>query len=44
MKLTGVEGERFMVLSEELRDLEVPAEAHWAGEPRGADTWTQSSL
>jgi len=32
-KLTGVEGERFKVLGEELRDLEAPAEARWSAEP-----------
>lgn len=32
-KLTGIEGSRFRVLGEELRDLEIPAEASWPAEP-----------
>ena len=32
-KLTGVAAERFLVLGEELRDLEAPAEARWSAEP-----------
>lgn len=33
MKLTGVPGERFKVLGEELRELEVPPEARWPERP-----------
>ena len=33
MKLTGIEGWRFKVLGESLRDLEVPKEARWPREP-----------
>ncbi|TNF24070.1 MAG: DEAD/DEAH box helicase [Deltaproteobacteria bacterium] len=33
MKLTGVDGRRFKVLGESLRDLEVPAEARWPSAP-----------
>jgi len=33
MKLTGVAGERFRVLGEELRDLDSPSEARWPVEP-----------
>jgi len=32
-KLTGVPGEQFKVLGEELRDLDVPDEARWPAEP-----------
>ena len=32
-KLTGIEGERFLVLGEEIQDLAVPEEASWPVEP-----------
>lgn len=40
MRLTGVDGERFLVLGEALRDLEVPAEASWPAEPIALDAST----
>lgn len=51
-KLTGVPGDRFMVLGEELRDLETPADAVWPANPgvevaqpgRAAILWTLNDL
>jgi len=40
MKLTGVEGGRFVVLGEALRDLEMPTEASWPAEPVAMDPAT----
>jgi hypothetical protein len=38
MKLTGVPGEQFKVLGEELRELEIPTEARWPVEPAAHPT------